>query len=189
MKKLAIFSVVMMLTAPVAIADLLLDEGFEGGIIPAGWTVIDENPDGNEWFAYNSADYAHAGDYAAAVACYSSGDAGNDWLITPPLSLRDDDWLGFWARSWYSIEDFEVKLSTTGTAPEDFTVTLGAETAGDAYANFVYDLSAYAGQDCYLAIVWYFDNYALLVDDVMVGSYDPVENESASWSNIKALYR
>lgn len=188
MKKLAILLVAMLLTAPVAFADLLLDEGFEGGIIPDGWTVIDEDPDGNEWFVYNSADYAHTGDYAAAVACYNSADAANDWLITPQLSLRDGDLLGLWARAWYATEDFEVKLSTTGIAPEDFTVTLGTETVDDMYAEFTYDLSAYAGQDCYLAIVWYYNNYVLLVDDVKVGS-DQVENEATSWSGIKALYR
>ena len=189
MKKLVIFLVLILLAAPFAFADLLLDEGFEGGTIPAGWTVMDEGDDGDVWFVYNSADYAYTGDYAAAVACYSSSDAANDWLITPQLSLRDDDWLGFWARSWYSTEDFEVRLSTTGTAPEDFTVTLASETAGETYLQYTYDLSAYAGQDCHLAIVWYFDNYALLVDDVMVGSYNTVGNEGASWGGVKALYR
>ena len=78
MKKLAIFLVAMLLTAPLAFADVLLDEGFEGGAIPAGWTVIDEDPDYNEWFAYNNASYAHTGDYMASVACYGSGDAAND---------------------------------------------------------------------------------------------------------------
>ncbi len=189
MKKLLIFLVIIMLAAPFVFADLLLDESFEGGVIPDGWTVLDEGDDGDVWFVYNSADHAYTGEYSVVVACYSSADAANDWLITPQLSLRADDWLGFWARSWYSVEDFEVKLSTTGTAPQDFNVTLGTETADETYMQYVYDLSAYAGQDCYLAIVWYYDNYALVVDDVMVGTYDPVENESTSWGGIKALYR
>ena len=189
MKKLAIFLMAMLLTAPLAFADVLLDEGFEGGAIPAGWTVYDEGSDGDIWFVYNNAGYAYTGDCAAVVACYSSSTAANDWLITPQLSLRDDDWLAFWARSWYGTEDFEVKLSTTGTAPEDFTVTLGSETASSTYARLEYDLSAYDGLDCYLAIVWFYTDYALLVDDVMVGSSNPVGNEDASWSEIKALFR
>ena len=189
MRKMAILLVAILLTAPLAFADVLLEEGFEGGAIPAGWTVIDEDPDGNEWFAYNNASMAYTGDYAAAVACYSSDDAANDWLITPQLFLRDDDWMAFWARSWYGTEDFEVRLSTTGTAPEDFTVTLATETVGSTYVRYEYDLSAFDGQDCYLGIVWYYTDYAFLVDDVMVGSSNPVGNEDASWSEIKALYR
>jgi len=82
-----------------------------------------------------------------------------------------------------------VRLSATGTSPADFTVTLGTETADETYVNYTYDLSAYAGQDCYLAIVWCYDNYALVVDDVMVGTYNPVDNEGAGWGGVKALYR
>ncbi|MCD4818733.1 MAG: T9SS type A sorting domain-containing protein, partial [Candidatus Cloacimonetes bacterium] len=67
-----------------------------------------------------------------------------------------------------------VFLSTTGNAINDFDVTLENVTGlGASYVEFSYDLSAYAGQDIYLAIEWIQDTYAMLVDDVKIGQASP----------------
>ncbi|MCD4818463.1 MAG: T9SS type A sorting domain-containing protein, partial [Candidatus Cloacimonetes bacterium] len=67
-----------------------------------------------------------------------------------------------------------VFLSTTGNAINDFDVTLENVIGLDAsYVEFSYDLSAYAGQDIYLAIEWIQDTYAMVVDDVKVGQAEP----------------
>lgn len=187
MKRFAMLMIVVLFAAPVALADWIIDESFEGGAIPAGWTVVGGG-DSDDWFAYNNAAYAYTGEWVAAVAAYSSSGAGNDWLITPQVALSVGDVFGFYARSWYGTEDFEVWLSTTGNSPGDFGVMLGSATVGDSYVGYEYDLSAYAGQSCYLAIVWFYNDYALVVDDVRVGQEaSPVED--ASWAAIKALYK
>lgn len=187
MKRFAMLMIVVLFVAPTALADWAIEEGFEGGAIPAGWSVI-SGADSDDWFVYGSSDYAHTGDYSAAVAGYSSATAGNDWLITPQVSVTGGDVFAFYARSWYGTENLEVRLSMTGNSAGDFSVLLGTATPGDSYAKYDYDLTAYAGLNCYLAIVWFYGDYALLVDDVSVGQEaSPVED--ASWAAIKAMYR
>jgi hypothetical protein len=187
MKRSAMLMIVVLFVAPAALAQWTVDEGFEGGVLPAGWTVI-SGADSDDWFIYNNSAYANTGEWMAAVAAYSSSGAGNDWLITPQVAVSDGDVFEFYGRSWYGTEDFEARVSTTGNSSGDFGVLLGAVTVGDSYVKYSYDLTPYAGQNCYLAIVWFYDDYALLVDDVRVGQEaSPVDD--ASWSAIKAMFR
>ncbi|MDP4280882.1 MAG: choice-of-anchor J domain-containing protein [Bacteroidota bacterium] len=148
-------------------AQWVINEGFEGGIIPSTWTIIDQNNDGNKWKALQHS-YAHSGSYMAYVECYNNN--GNDWLITPQVAVQSGYVFKFWARAWYGTEKMYVKLSTTGTAVGNFNITLGSNTnLGSTYQEFTYDLSAYAGQNVYLAIQWVENTYAMIVDDVKVG--------------------
>jgi len=187
MKRFAMLMIVVLFVAPAALAQWTIDEGFEGGVLPAGWTVI-SGADSDDWFIYNNTDYAHTGDWVAAVAAYSSANAGNDWLVTPQVAVSGGDVFEFYARSWYGTESFEVWLSSTGNSSGDFDVELGGSVVGDSYVKYSYDLTPYAGQNCYLAIVWFYGDYALVVDDVRVGQEaSPVDD--ASWSAIKAMFR
>ncbi len=145
----------------------VLDEGFEGGVIPDGWTVIDRDSDGNQWFAYNDTSYAHTGSYSAAVQWNSNGN--DDWLITPALLPQANDSFTFWARSHGSNypEDFEVLVSTTTPDPDSFTRIDSVGAVPETYTRYAYDLSSYAGETIYVAIrcvsvnEWY-----LHIDDV-----------------------
>jgi len=151
-----------------------IDEGFESGVIPADWTIYDVNSDGDTWFAYESSTHTHSGDWIAVVACYSSG--GEDWLITPAVTIQDGDSFIFFAKAWYGSEDMNVMLSTSGNSINDFDVILESVIdLGDDYLEFEYDLSAYAGQTIYLAIQWLYNDYALVVDDVKVGQAEPID--------------
>ncbi len=149
-------------------AQWIINESFEGGTIPAGWTVYDANSDGSTFRAFNKATHAHTGTYICFVDSY--GNNGSDWLVTPQVAIQAGDVFNFFARSWYGTEDMEVKLSTTGNAIANFNVTLGSVTGlGASYQEFNYDLSAWAGQNIYLAIHWQQDTYGFIVDDVKVG--------------------
>ncbi len=145
-----------------------LSEGFEGGVIPGYFTVVDNDGDGNEWYAYYSPTYAYTGDYSAAVLYNSSGN--DDWLITPPLIVATNDSFTFWACSHSSsfLEDFNVKLSTTTNDIDSFTVTLGSVTSTpDVYTYYAYDLSTYIDDTVYCAIQCVsVDEFLLHVDDV-----------------------
>lgn len=163
-----LFLAMILVAAPAAVADWAVDEGFEGGSIPASWTVIDYDGDGLQWVAFENA-IAHGGSWIAVVEAYSSND-GDDWLITPQVAVNSGDMFEFYARAWYGTEDFEVRVSTTGTDVSDFGDVLDTVTGvGDAWVGYQYDLTPYAGQNCYLAIRWMVDTYALCVDDVRVG--------------------
>ncbi|WP_055443528.1 T9SS-dependent choice-of-anchor J family protein [Lacinutrix himadriensis] len=121
--------------------------------IPATWTVTDV--DGGDGWIHNTADnYAGAGH--ARISWDSN--AHDDYLITPQFTVTagTSDRVSFWAaisNNW--TETFEVRLSTTGLAPADFTVVLGSETAVTNVPNYLqysYDLSSYDGTSVYVAI-------------------------------------
>ncbi len=158
----------MLLSVTMAFGQWNIDEGFEGGIIPADWTIYDVNGDGHQWGALENTAHAHSGDWIAAVDCYDSD--GEDWLITPQVTIQAGDSFIFYAKAWYGTENFNVKLSTTGNAIGNFNVTLESIVGiGVEYVEYSYDLSSYAGSDIYLAFEWIQDTYALVVDDVKVG--------------------
>ena len=117
---------------------------------------------------------AHSGSkFAASFASYPAPDS--DWLITPLL-----DGVGvihFWARSFndtYGLERFKVGVSTSGTHPTSFNIISGPGyvQAPTEWTEYIYDLSAYSGQDIYVGIQCVSnDAFIFMVDDVFTLSY------------------
>ena len=87
-----------------AIIDEVLNEGFEGGTLPEGWTIEGDNQDpATTWrvgvgdayqYSYNIG--THSGDYNALITHTQDGD--ETFLVTPPLNLGAYDALelSFW---------------------------------------------------------------------------------------------
>jgi len=164
----------------------LLSTSFEDGM-PNDWSVIDNDGDGNVWYAsYNP----YYGDVGVIVRWNSGGN--DDWLITPEIQIPStfsSASFSFWARSipyGTTREDFNVMLATAGTAVSNFTTTLGAVTdASDSWTQYSYDLSSYAGQSIYLAVQCVSINqYYLNVDDFLVSgdritNYAPVASDTS----------
>ena len=155
----------------------LLSEGFEGSL--EGWSTVDNDGDGSNWAIYMedaSSDYAHTGSYGAGISYNAAGN--DDWLITPQMSLSGEETatFSFWARSdggYNTLESFKVMLSTSTTALSDFTHTLSTENnISIDWTQYTYDLSAYAGQDIYIALVCIsVDQFYLWADDFLVESF------------------
>ncbi len=151
-----------------------IDEGFESSTIPAGWTVYDQDNDGNAWYPINQPTHAHSGDRAAFCHNFFPNQ-NNDWLITPQISVQAGDSLSFYTRAWFGTENLYVKVSTTGNAINNFSTTLSyIQNLNTTYQYRRIDLSAYAGQNIYLAFHWQCDTYGILVDDVKIGQSDYV---------------
>jgi hypothetical protein len=119
----------------------------------------------------------HSGDKFAACLASVPSPTNDDWLITPMLNIGADYTLAFWAKSYtdaYGLERFKVGISTTGMDPADFTIiSEGAyvEAPADDWAEFTYDLSAYAGEDVYVGIQCVSnDAFVFMVDDVYIGA-------------------
>ncbi len=145
-----------------------LNEGFEGTTFPPlGWKVINGG-DANTWVRYATTPITGT---ASAAITYGAT-AHDDWLITPKLAPdAANATFSFKAKqqSTAYIEKFNVKLSTTGNDQANFTVTLASEVgpAGTTPETFTYDLSAYIGQQVYVAIqAISTDQFRLYVDDV-----------------------
>ncbi|MDD3235664.1 MAG: choice-of-anchor J domain-containing protein [Candidatus Cloacimonetes bacterium] len=110
---------------------------------------------------------------AKMAACFAATTSpNNDWMITPQVSVANGDVVHFWAKSHtadYGLERFKVGVSTTGTAPANFTIISGATyvSAPVAWTQYYYDLSAYAGQPVRIGIQCVSnDAFIFLVDDL-----------------------
>jgi hypothetical protein len=150
-----------------------LTEGFESSVFPVGWIKT------SNWMTLNNVSKAHSGSYAAYAQSDVNGN--NDWLISPHITVSSGDIFAFYARAWVSSENFDVKVSTTGTSYANFS-TIATETVGVVYNRYEYNLDAYAGQQIYLAIRWTRDNWAILIDDVTIGQIAPSINLPVDFS-------
>jgi len=109
------------------------------------------------------------------LLCISSTNPpNNDWLISPRLSIQNGFELSFWVRSYtsdYGLERLRFLVSTTDSLTTSF-LTLSTEpwlAVPAQWTQISYDLSAYAGQQIYLAwqcVSW--DAFALCLDDITI---------------------
>ncbi len=139
----------------------------------ACWSVEDINDDGDEW----DLDYTFSvfeGDQCAIINTDFNSGNNDDYLITPGITLTGNDRLIYQYRVQSSGEpnNFELLLSTTGTAPADFTNTILADTeySNTTYEEQVVDLSSYSGT---VYIAWHIpngglDGWRLYIDSVVI---------------------
>ena len=193
MKKITTTLLAMLLTMMVAnlhplTAQTLFHEGFDGGVLPAGWAVVDADGDGYTWlssiflmgsnYGYNGS----AGCFCSQSYDYSAGAlAPDNWLVSPAISLNSNVTLSFWVCAQdanYAEEHYGVYISTNGgTSTSDFTLLYeetmdsngGAKVQG-AWKQKSVDLSAYTGQTVRIAFRHFncSDMFYLNLDDVEI---------------------
>jgi len=147
-------------------------ESFESNIIPASWTVY--NNDGGEYtWETASGEASHSGTYGLEK---HYEDTSDDWLITPQLIVSDNDIFSFWTAAYHESypEDFNVLASTSSNSIDDFTIILDevSETPIE-WTQYFYVLTDQPGIDpgtqVYLAIQCVSeDAYYLFIDEVML---------------------
>lgn len=111
---------------------------------------------------------------AFSTSFYMNGEAANDWLITPAISLPGEENLTlYWKAKSYdnmAMDSYAVKISTTNTQPESFTdlLIVDGEQAFD-FNQRTLDLTAYAGETVHIAFVnQTLGGYFLALDDLYV---------------------
>ena len=153
-------------------------ESYQTGQLPPGWTSVDADGGFSTWFERASTWQVLSHDGYAAhsgvkfVMCHFNDDAvpNDDWLILPRQILSDTIRLRYWAASQdaqYS-ESFEVRASTAGTQPSDFTHLIRAVSDLPAeWMSYVDDLSPFAGTPFYVAFHYNAANrFVLKIDDL-----------------------
>lgn len=147
-------------------------EDFEAGL-PASWSVIDGGSADQTWeVSAPGSGSANSGTNVARI--YFSGDAHDDYLITPQFTvtagLSDRLTLAYRHRSDTFPEPFDILLSTTGNAAADFTTTIAsAVTPNTTWQNGTFNLSDYIGQTVYIAFYSSTQNeWQLYLDDITV---------------------
>lgn len=88
------------------------------------WRILNENSDGNIWSMQVTVN-PYEGNQMAGMFTGSNG-ANDDWLISPTINVTANQRLRFYYKVYDSFftEDLEIKLSTSGIDPENFTTTL-----------------------------------------------------------------
>ena len=160
----------------------LLQESFESDEIPSGWTIIDNDGDGNNWYVlYGQGDdpegMAHTGiGHITSASWQSSAFTPDNYLITGGIEIpanANQPTLSWWAKgqdpSW-AAEHYAVYISTTGQATTNFTTAVYEGEATGEYVQHTVDLSTYAGQTIYVAFRHYniTDMFRLNLDDIEV---------------------
>ena len=147
------------------------------------WTLIDADNDGLGWT--NQIDYT--GDAQEYMMSYSYDNATyealtpDNWMISPKLHSNANStvtmqWKVASATS-YPAEHYGIYVSTTTTDTSAFTMVNEWTISNGSEEVKTLDLSAYAGQDIYVAFRHHncTDMYVLMIDDVQVyeGAYVP----------------
>lgn len=177
-----------------------------------GWTTIDADGDGYNWILGSAVGGVYLGEGASMAGTghspqdlIVSGSFSNvtgvgaltpdNYLVSPKVKLGGS--ISFWAKgqdATYYAEKFGVAVSTTGnTNAADFTMVGQAQIATADWVQYEFDLSAYAGQEGYVAIRHYdiSDVFILDVDDIAISSpgsnWETIANVTSP-NTIEGLY-
>ena len=155
-------------------------ESFEDEDALGDWTFIDADDDGENWFVWTYADYAHTGSSLLTSASYNGNPLFPDnWAITPALVIPKDAELSFWIRAQDPAWPDELLNVYIGdNASPDGMVQIGSDIyATGEYVEYRYDLSAYTGQTKYIGFRHHdvSDMFRIDLDDVMVSGSAPAD--------------
>ena len=177
--------------------DPVFEDGFENGL--GNWTTYAMGYDNSEynWHQYDgtSVDEGnHNGNYVAASRSWLGGSGNGDrsvdnWLVTPQMTLGDV--VKFWVACNEDYRDsYAVYVSTgsnvvtSSTSIGDFVLVKSYAEATGTWTEIPVDISAYAGQQGYVAIRH--TNYGgdhILVDDF--GVYNTINTYSyGGWTTV-----
>lgn len=165
------------------------EEDFDEGHL-LDWILIDADGDAHNWQLPSEGGMGF-GNSNGMMVSYSYDNASsspltpNNFMVSPRVTLPENAVILFYASAMdeaYPAEHFGVAISTTvNDDPSAFTLlqewTLSAkgdENRQGGWHRYSVDLSAYAGQEVYLAIRHFnsTDKFAICVDEIFVGNYN-----------------
>ncbi len=130
--------------------------GYETGAVPTGWTLIDADGDGQNWYVWNL-----TLDDGTVQTTFSSNSYINNygpltpdnWAISPQTKLGAQVSFDAWGQDpSYAAEHFQVYVSTTGTEIADFTPISDEMVATGVQTTYTFELGENAGKMGYIAI-------------------------------------
>ena len=164
--------------------------GFESSDDMSCWTIIDNDNDGYSWeYGTQGADYAHSGSGFFMSSSYINNVGAltpDNWLITPKLQLSaGNNYLLTWYDGAtdpdYYAEHYAAYVSTTGNSVNNFTTStpvFQTTLTTAQYTQHTVNLSAYAGQEIYIAFRHYnsTDVFLLTLDDISITESAPQQH-------------
>ena len=207
MKKFVLTLAIMVVFALGGMAQSLHYD-FEDGTLQ-GWTTLDGDGDGHCWeSSIGGMGHNSNGMVMAYSRDYATGEplTPNEYLVSPRLVLSEDGpVIRFYVCALdeiYPAEHFGVSISTTvNDDPLAFTLlsqwTIVAKDAGNRqgnWYNYTVDLSAYAGQEAYVAIRHHYcsGQSAICIDDIeiegTIQDYFPMVHEANNRQKWNVVY-
>ncbi|MDY0370628.1 MAG: choice-of-anchor J domain-containing protein, partial [Bacteroidales bacterium] len=159
------------------IVDLPFTEDFEAVFPPLGWTIydVDGAPEVRTWVASTAQNHTPGGNRSAFHNYGPSSQTEDGWLVTPKLALpaNSEIELNFWNYNtfpdWYYKNS--VLISTGDGTPQtgNFVELWSPASVTASWVQTSIDLSAYAGQEAYIAFRYQGSNaHAWHLDDVSI---------------------
>ncbi len=156
------------------------DPALETDFPPEGWTLIDLDGDGHNWYWHYWGDEY----YILSDSWYEPEDqplTPDNWIITPEIDLGEvaGARLEYYVTPRangpeFRLERYAVLVSTTGTEPDDFE-QIFVETLQPDMENWVWilrdlDLTDYAGESIHIAFRHFecTDMYSIALTDIHV---------------------
>ena len=166
--------------------------GYETGDCPTGWTLIDADGDGQNWYVWNL-----TLDDGTTQTTFSSNSYINqvgaltpdNWAITPQSTLGSVVQFDAWGQDpSYAGEHFQVYVSTTGTEIADFTPISEEIVATGVQTTYTFDLGPYAGEQGYIAIRHFniTDMYVLNVTNFYMAGETP-DVPAGEWTYVEGI--
>lgn len=168
-----------------------LNEDFEAAVPPICWSTFANGAGTQVW--ETSTDYSNSG-VQSAVAMYESSTGENQkWLVTGQINLPANHKLTFYIKDDFTTDYLSILnvMISTDANPNNtaaYTQLLQlAETdvTNEDFTQFEIDLSAYASQTVYIAVVMIDDDGdAWYLDDVKLEQNVSINNTVVSTINI-----
>jgi len=188
-----IFALSAVISPALALADVIVDEGFEGGTIPSGWQVWQVGGTSTVYWIVDSWN-PHSGSWHAEHGSHPSQDLDN-WLVTETYDLSAYNVLtySFWYSGYdsgnYTYTGFMLSTNASPTHTDFVEIEeLGAPPAD--YEEHSGDISAYAGNE-YVTFAWQYtglDGHGVLLDDVLIEAIDNAV-QPTSLGQIKGIFK
>lgn len=169
-------------------------EDMEAGV-PASFTVIDNDGDGNNFRAYNFAPYSGTGCLSSA-SWQGSPLTPDNYLVLPKMTPRAGantfSYLVAAQSPGFPAENYEITVSTTDDMATSFTTPVFTEIPSDtAWQNRTVDLSAFNNQTIYVAVHHFnvTDQFIIKFDDFRFPTYLFVatDKQNANQMQLKAM--
>lgn len=141
---------------------------------PTAWTVYGDGITNSADLTDFNDNWQVYGHRAVSVSSKQISTASDRWLITPQIALPAYGNLGMLFKTVINnnyTEGLKVLISNSGTAKSNFDTTLAEYTLVEAEGNHYLPLSAFAGENIYIAFVNNGNGLYVSIDDVCVGTF------------------
>ncbi len=170
MKKLFLFLAMAVLMNGLIAQTTAINESFETWPAP-NWNIY-EMGQGGSWYHSTlwGSNLGYIGDCAKASI---NNDYCDNWLVSPQITVTTNDYeLDFWEHSndlqYYVYAGVYISTNSGNPADGDFVALSESLQQEDVWTSHTVDLSAYNGQDIYVAFVFQGTWHHWMVDEVIV---------------------